>query len=112
MSKSEEYEGLRTITQTLRRMSNSVGAVILAEASYELETVLLNDNSERTKELLTDYIFHLTELAEHLEILLKNTEGTKMAKDSEGKSSFLNYDFSKTKESIKRTSDYLGRKII
>ena len=112
MSLSEEYQGLRTITQTLRRISGNIGATNLAEESYQLEAALLNDNTDLVKELLDSYIMSLSELAEHLEILLKNADVSKVARNDEDKSSFLNYDFSRTKESIKRSSGYLDRKII
>ncbi len=109
MSSSDEYQGLRTITQTLRSISGNVGAVNLAEASYELETALLNDNTEQINPLLSAYIVKLSELTEHLEILLKNAD---VLKNADEHTSFFNYDFSRTKESIKRSSGYLERKII
>lgn len=109
---SEEYEGLRTIIQTLRKMLSNVGATELAESTYELETSLLNNDTRMVKELLSRYIEEIVVFSDHLEELLSKTEVKAKPLEENGQTSFLNYDFSKTKESIKRTSDLLGRKII
>lgn len=112
MNASGEYEGLRTITQTLRKMFDNVGAVSLAETSYQLETELLNDDFDGVKELLLAYISEITELSGHLELLMKEAQVTNTDKRNEAQKTFLNYDFTKTMESIKRSSDYLERRII
>jgi HPt (histidine-containing phosphotransfer) domain-containing protein len=109
---SEEYEGLRTITQTLRKMLGNVGATALAETSYQLELALFNDDGAFVQDQLSSYIIGLIEISDHLELLLKRMD----SKSAEGKeadnNSFLNYDFTKTKESIRRSADLLERKII
>jgi HPt (histidine-containing phosphotransfer) domain-containing protein len=109
---SDEYEGLRTIAQTLRKMLGNIGANGIAEATYRLEMALFNDEISSIKEELLEYIISLVELSDHLEILLKKMDVKNIAKNEEQNQSFLNYDFTKTKESIKLTSDLLERKII
>jgi HPt (histidine-containing phosphotransfer) domain-containing protein len=111
MNFTEEYEGLRTIAQTLRKMLGNIGAAGIAETTYQLETALLNEDTEYIQEQLAYYIISLIELSDHLEILLKKMDVKGMVKDDDN-SSFLNYDFTKTKESIKLSSDLLERKII
>jgi HPt (histidine-containing phosphotransfer) domain-containing protein len=112
MNFTEEYEGLRTIAQTLRKMLSNIGAAGIAESTYKLETALLNDDNAYIQEQLAYYIISLIELSDHLEILLKKMDVKGIAKDDEDNSSFLHYDFTKTKESIKLSSDLLERKII
>lgn len=112
MNFTEEYEGLRTITQTLRIMVGSIGASGVADASYQLETALLNDDNQYIREQIPYYIISLIELSDHLEILLKKMDMKSMARADEDNSSFLNKDFTKTKESIKLSGGLLERKII
>ena len=111
MNLNNEYEGLRTITQTLRKMLGNIGAIELSNETYDLELALLNDNYNYLEEHLNIYIARLVELSEQLEVLLKNSDYKNTSKTKEP-NSFLNYDFTKTKESIKRTTDLLERKII
>lgn len=108
---SGEYEGLRIIAQTLRKMLGNIGATDMAEATYKLEEALYNDELKDLEEELSSYVNRLVELSDHLEQLLKllNTKAPDMNQDLK---SFLNYDFTKTKESIKLSSDLLERKII
>lgn len=112
MSISGEYEGLRNITQTLRKMLGNIGATEIAEASYQLETALLNEDMTYVEEQMDTYIFYLMRLSDHLELLLKKMDVKHSAKPEEEQVSFLHYDFTKTKESIKLSSDLLERKII
>ncbi len=112
MIMTQEYEGLRSITQTLQKMFGNIGAGGLAEASYQLEKLLLNDELSTSPDLLTDYVLQLITFAEHLELLFKNLNFKYRADKEEDTSGFMNYDFTKTKESIRRSSDLLGRKII
>jgi HPt (histidine-containing phosphotransfer) domain-containing protein len=112
MLQSGEYEGLRSITQTLQKMFSNIGAHGLAEASYQLEKALLNDEIDARSELLVDYLEQLFLFSEHLELLFKNTNFKNPSDLAEDTASYFHYDFTKTKESIKRTSDLLGRKII
>jgi len=109
---SDEYEGLRTITQTLNKMLSNIGATGLAETTYQLEMTLLNEELPRIQDHLTEYIFGLVELSEHLEVLLKRMDIKNTAESKMDQTSFLNYDFTKTKESIKLSSNLLERKII
>lgn len=107
-----EYEGLRSITQTLQKMLHNIGATGLADLSYQLEKALLNEESYTKAELLAEYIDQLGMFSEHLELLFKNTDFKNPVELEENAASYFHYDFTKTKESIKRTSDLLGRKII
>ncbi len=112
MYRTGEFAGLRTITQTLQRMMNNVGAVDMAELSYQLETSLLNDRENEIKELLDQYIHRIYRFSEHLEALLQEMDIKNIGKSNEEQPSFLNYDFTKTKESIKLSADLLERRII
>lgn len=108
---TEEYEGLRTITRTLRKMLGNIGALSLAEASYRMESALFGDTS-LLQERLADYMDELTVLSEHLETLLQSMFGRNITAREESNSSFLHYDFTKTRESIRKSTDLLERKII
>jgi HPt (histidine-containing phosphotransfer) domain-containing protein len=112
MNYSGEYEGLRTITQTLRKMLSNIGATGLAEDTYQLETALLNGNFEGLQEELMGYMCSLTEFSEHLEQLLQKADVKGSVRHNEEKPNFLHYDFTKTKDSIRRSSDLLERRII
>lgn len=112
MLRTKEYEGLRMITQTLRRMLNSVGANGLSDTSYQLEMTLLNDSDSILQEELVEYINLLYDFSEHLELLLKHLDVKNSGIKEDENVSFRNYDFTKTKESIKLTADLLERKII
>jgi HPt (histidine-containing phosphotransfer) domain-containing protein len=110
---SEEYEGLRTILQTLNKILGKIGATSIVESTYELDEALLNDNRSSINNHLMEYVLCLFELSEHLESLfkkmdIKNTTESKV----DDQSSFLNYDFTKTKESLKLSNNLLKRKII
>ena len=112
MLQTGEYAGLRSIAQTLQKMFGNIGAFGLAEASYQLERSLLNDEIIRKPELFTDYLESLIIFSDHLELLFKNLN-LKNRNDLEVEdSSYFNYDFTKTKDSIKRSSDLLERKIL
>lgn len=110
MVETKEYEGLRIITQTLRRMMITVGGGSIAELSYRLEFSLLNEDEEFEDQLL-EYLFTLEDLAYRMEVLVKNL-GIQHIKGSDKKGSYFNYDFSRTKESIRLTADYIEKKII
>lgn len=112
MLQTGEYEGLRSITQTLQKMFSNVGALGLEEASYQMEKALMNDELSAKPELLADYLESLVLFAEHLELFFKSADFKNTPKLEEVATSYFNYDFTKTKESIKRSSDLLGRKII
>lgn len=112
MLQTGQYEGLRSITQTLQKMFNNIGAFGLAEDSYELEKSLLNDATNIMPELLLNYLDRLVTFSLHLELLFKTIDFKNTSALDEYTASYFNYDFTKTKESIKRSSDLLGRKII
>ena len=112
MNLSEEYEGLRTITQTLRKMLSNIGALRLAESSYQLELALFIDDGSYIREQLEAYILNMVTFSENLETLLKNADIMSNTHHKEEHTSFLKYDFTKTKESIKLSTDLLERKII
>ncbi len=109
MLRSEEYEGLRTITQTLRRMFYNIGATEVSALSDQLEVIILKEDIISQREALQDYMEQLASFLKHLELLLKNFD---IMIGDENKVSFGNYDLTKTRESIKRSSDLLGRKVI
>lgn len=109
---TKEFEGLRTIAQTLQKMLSNIGALDLSEETYQVETILLNGNSDLIQEKLITFTGKLAEFAENLEQLLQKVDLKGTVKNSSDQSSFLNYDFTKTKESIRRSSDLLERKII
>lgn len=110
MMMTQEYEGLRSITQTLQKMFGNIGAGGLAEASYQIEKALLND--ELGDDTLSDYTYNLITFADHLESLFKNLDFMYRTDKKEDTSGFMNYDFTKTKESIRKSSDLLERKIM
>lgn len=112
MNATEEYEGLRIITQTLRKMLTNIGATEASEASYQLETALLNDNKEVLCAQLTEYIYMLMELSEHLELFIKKLNVTNNLADQQETSSFFNKDFTRTKERIRISEDFIQKKII
>lgn len=112
MNFTEEYEGLRTITQTLRIMLSNIGANGIAESTYQMETAILNDDIKYIQEQLPYYIISLIELSDHLEELLKKLDVKSIVRCDEERSSHMSYDLTKTKESIKLTSGLLDRKIM
>lgn len=112
MRVTDEYEGLRTIAQTLRRIFCNIGAHALGEASYNVEVVLLNGDTGQIREELTGYLAGLKTLSGHLELLFQNINVKSYAQKEAGSASFLNYDFTKTKESIRLSADIIGRRII
>lgn len=112
MLQTGEYEGLRSITQTFQKMLGNIGAYGLAEASYQLESARLNHELTTNPEVFIDYLNSLILFSQHLELLFQNLDlksGCNLYQDS---SSYFNYDFTKTKDSIKRSSDLLERKIL
>lgn len=111
MLETEEYEGLRTITQTLRRMAFTIGCDRLAELSYELEYVLLNDEDE-LNDRLSDYLAALEDLADRMEELIKKLPVQHLIADQNKKGSYFDYDLTKTREMIDFTNGILGKKII
>lgn len=111
MAETKEYEGLRMITQTLRRMLISIGGNELAELSYQLEVSLLSDHDLFDHKFL-QYIFTLEDIAFRMEELIKKL-GVQHIKGGLGKrDSYFNYDFTRTKESIRLSADFIEKKII
>lgn len=109
---TEEYEGLRMITQTLQKIFRNIGAISLTEEAYQLETSLINEDILMVKEQLGAFIIRLLDIVENLEVLLKRANVISGFKSQEENISFLQYDFTKTKESIERSKKMLNRKII
>ncbi len=109
---TEEYEGLRMITQTLQKIFRNIGAISLTEEAYQLETSLINEDILMVKEQLGAFIIRLLDIVENLEVLLKRANVISGLKSQEENISFLQYDFTKTKESIERSKKMLNRKII
>lgn len=112
MLRSEEYEGLRMITQTLRRMMTNVGAHGISERSYELEVSLLNQEDDMVQDKLREYIICLSEFSNNMESLFQYLDVKQTDKVDSNITNIGNYDFTKTKESIKLTTNLLERKII
>lgn len=112
MYSTEEYLGLRLIAQTLRRMLSNVGALSLSDMSYNIETALINQDGTLLSLLLGDYIEALIDFQYHLEILIKKLNITGPAYSQDNNPSFLRYDFTKTRESLRLSTDLIERKII
>lgn len=112
MIRTDEYEGLRTITQTLRRMMSNVGAVGISELSYDIELVLLNQENEKINDHLMEYVACLESFIKNLEVLVKRLEVNQGEKICQEPISFGSFDSAKTMESIKLSSHLLKRKII
>ena len=112
MLQTGELEGLRSITRTLQKMLNNIGASGLADLSYQLELALMNEELGVRSELLIQYIEQLSVFTEHLELLFKSKDWKNTSELKEDETSYFHYDFTKTKESIKRSSNLLERKII
>ena len=111
MYQHKEYEGLRVILQTMEKMLSNIGATELTELTYQLEELLLNKEDARLRTMLNSYINDIETFSIHLEQFLKKADLTVITNQSEHKS-FLNYDFTKTRESIRRSNDILERRII
>lgn len=112
MNFTEEYEGLRNITQTLRIMLSSIGANEIADATYQMEAAVLNDDSKYIREQLPYYIISLIELSDHLESLLKKMDVKNVIRCDENGSSRRHYDITDMEESSRLSSDMQNRKII
>ncbi|HKL79172.1 MAG TPA: hypothetical protein VJ888_01910 [Mobilitalea sp.] len=112
MYRTKEFEGLRTITRTLQIMMSNIGVVSFGELSFQIESALLNREDDLVLELLDEYISKLYIFSGHLDILFQKLDSSVFARNNEEEISFRNYDFTKTKESIKLSADYLERKII
>ncbi|MBE5966967.1 MAG: hypothetical protein E7255_08380 [Lachnospiraceae bacterium] len=109
---TKEYEGLRTITRTLRQMLNHIGANEISEQSYQLEIALLNEEEYNLQDKLERYIKRLIRFTGNLEILIKQLDIQEPIQKQEELKSFRNHDFTKTRESIRRSTDLLERRII
>jgi hypothetical protein len=112
MYQTKEYTGLRTITQTLWRMLSNIGAADMAELSYQLETAYLNREDYEFQVLLDDYISCLYKFTVHLEELFRKLDIRGSGSNTGEQVPFGNYDFTRTRESIKLSMDFLERKII
>jgi hypothetical protein len=110
MAETCEYEGLRMITQTLRRMMSTIGGEPIVELSYQLEKALLNDD-EAFEDRFFEFLFTLEELSFRMEELVKQL-GFSHMKGGREQDSYFNYDFTRTRESIRLSTDFLDKKII
>ncbi len=112
MMTAREYEGLRSIVQTLQKMFTNIGANGMAEEAYQLEKVLLNGELSLKPDILETYAQRLAIFSVHLEEMLQKVEIRKtMDREADDAPAFFHHDFTRTRESIKRTSDILERKI-
>jgi hypothetical protein len=110
MAETCEYEGLRMITQTLRRMMSTIGGESIVEMSYQLEMALLNDD-ESFEDKLFEFVFTLEDLVSRMEEVVKQL-GFSHMKGSRDQDSYFNYDFTRTIESIRLSTDFIDKKII
>lgn len=111
MAETSEYEGLRMITQTLRRMMSTIGGETIVDLSYRLEMALLNDD-ESLEEKLFEFIFTLEDLVSRMEELIKQLGFSHTKGNQEKQASYFKYDFTRTKESIRLSADFIDKKII
>ncbi|MFU0826929.1 MAG: Transposase [Lachnoclostridium sp.] len=111
MIETKEYEGLRMITQTLRRMMTTIGGEKIAEISYNLEYALLNEENG-FNDLLMEYTATLEDLADRMEELVKRLPIKNFNTEHDNRISYFDYDFRRTKEFIEYTKDLENKKII
>ena len=104
MCMTDEYEGLRTITQTLRKLLVNVGATSISESAYQLETALLNEEGKSIHDRLVNYMNELVDFSERLENLIKNIEMNGTAMEQE-EVSFRRIDYLKSLDRIIRSSE-------
>lgn len=106
MLETQEYEGLRTITQTLRKMMNTVGGEKISELSYKLETALLNEDDNLNDRIL-EYLLTLEDLSDRMEELVKKL-GVGLAKsNNDQKSSKFNLNYARVREFNQFTENML-----
>jgi len=111
MAETNEYEGLRMITQTLRRMMSTIGGETIVELAYQLEKALLN-NDDVFEDKLFEFIFTLEDLASRMEELVKQLGFSHTRGNQDKENSYFNFDFTRTKESIRLSTDFIDKKII
>jgi hypothetical protein len=93
-------------------MLNHIGANEISEQSYQLEIALLNEEEYNLQDKLERYIKRLIRFTGNLEILIKQLDIQEPIQKQEELKSFRNHDFTKTRESIRRSTDLLERRII
>ena len=111
MIETKEYEGLRMITQTMRRMMSGIGGAIIVDLSYNLELALLNQE-DTLNDTLIEYLTNLEDLASRMEELVKKLGMPYVKEDRKNQGSYFAHDFTKTKESIRLSTDFIEKKII
>lgn len=111
MAETSEYEGLRMITQTLRRMMSTIGGELVVKLSYDLEMALLN-NDDLFEDKLFEFMFTLEDLASRMEELIKRLGFSNIKGSMDKQETYFKYDFTRTKESIRLSTDFLDKKII
>ncbi len=104
MCRTDEYEGLRTITQTLRKLLDNVGASSISELTYQLEIALLNADATDIHNQLVHYMNELVDFSERLEAMLKKIDLNKAAILDE-ESSMRRFDYKKSLDRIMRSGE-------
>jgi hypothetical protein len=111
IAETYEYEGLKMITQTLRRMMTTIGGESVVSLSYQLEVALLNEDAILDDKLL-EYLFTLKDLASRMEELVKKLGVYHIKESIDRQDSYFHYDFTRTRESIRLSADFIEKKII
>lgn len=111
MVETKEYEGLRMITQTLRRMMGSIGGGLVAESCYQLEVAFLNQD-DTFNHTLAEYLIDIEDLASRMEELVKILGIQHVKSSIDNQDSYFKYDLAKTRESIRLSADFIEKKII
>jgi len=69
------------------------------------------NNDSMLDDKLIEFVFTLEDLASRMEEVIKRL-GVYSRDDKNRNASYFNYDFSRTKESIRLSTDFIDRKII
>lgn len=104
MCMTDEYEGLRTITQTLRKLLNNVGANSISELTYQLEIALLNEDVSDVHDRMVNYMNELVDFSDRLEAVLKKIDLNKAVILVE-ESSMRRFDYQKSLDRIIRAGE-------
>jgi hypothetical protein len=104
MCMTDEYEGLRTITQTLRKLLVNVGATSITESTYQLETASLNEDNATLHNQVVEYMDALMDFSERLETLIKNIELNRAAIQRE-EVEMRRFDYIKSLNRIMQSSE-------
>ncbi len=102
MCSTQEYEGLRSITQTLRRLLDKVGAISISERTYLLELILLNEDEVAIHKQVTDYRTLLLDFSVRLEKLIKKIDANKAEIEKE-ELAYNRFNYLKTMDRIMKS---------